>query len=303
MALGGILAKPASKFEAFQNSSTFISYPYLFPCLLSGIISFLCFITTLLILPETWTKKESKIQSDEEYITLLGNASSPRPKKKKRPNFWNTQVILVILENLLMWIGFIMYDEVFPLWAKNPSSEGGIDFSSLDIGIFFAISGVQIVAVQLLLIPYLTNRFSSISLIRVGIVICIPTFVVIPWFTETVPHGKWLVWFVLLVGMMGVVLGCNILSIPLSVVGNNVVDSSNLGKMNGFMQGGIAIGRVLGPTVGSTLFAWSCSNGYNFPFDYHFIYLLFGLLFSVMLIIAFFLSARPDKKRKNSLIN
>lgn len=44
------------------------------------------------------------------------------------------------------------------------------------------------------------------------------------------------------------------------------------GTVNGIGQTLVAICRMLGPTVGSIMFAWSMSNGASWPLDYHFVW-------------------------------
>ncbi|KAK8813068.1 hypothetical protein WA158_002660 [Blastocystis sp. Blastoise] len=38
------------------------------------------------------------------------------------------------------------------------------------------------------------------------------------------------------------------------------------------------LGKFIGPCIGTPLFAWSCSNGLSFPFDYGFTYYLLGII-------------------------
>ena len=51
--LGGFLSHPAKNFSVFQESHLFTTYPYLLPCIISAMISFIGFVIGFFYLPET----------------------------------------------------------------------------------------------------------------------------------------------------------------------------------------------------------------------------------------------------------
>ena len=57
-----------------------------------------------------------------------------------------------------------------------------------------------------------------------------------------------------------------------NVLINNGAFSDFRGKVNGLGQVLAAVGRFIGPTMGSTIFAWSISEDRPFPLNYGFTY-------------------------------
>jgi hypothetical protein len=74
----------------------------------------------------------------------------------------------------------ISFDESFALWSKNPPSEGGLNFKPLEIGIFFAVSALEIIFVQRIIYPWLVKRVSHLNHLRLGILLNIIFVVITP---------------------------------------------------------------------------------------------------------------------------
>lgn len=70
--------------------------------------------------------------------------------------------------------------------------------------------------------------------------------------------------------------------INVALATNNALDSSQRGTVNGLSMMLGSLTRAAGPTVTSTIFAWSIQHRHPFPFDQH---LVFGLLALCMVVV------------------
>jgi hypothetical protein len=171
----------------------------------------------------------------------------PQLAKQKKPSWRQIitkDVIFVIICNMLLWIDFMAHDEVFALWAKNPPSEGGVGFNSVAIGIFWIVSGVHVLIVQLIVYPFLAKNLTHLNLERVGNVFCIITIAATPFYSKATEIHEALVWFVLILGLFFLVIGGQSTLNSIGVLGNNAVTKNEMGVFNGFMQAGVSIGNA-----------------------------------------------------------
>jgi hypothetical protein len=99
-----------------------------------------------------------------------------------------------------MW-GF-RYDEVLSLWARMPSTQGGLSFSTSDLGLVFSIGGLSLFIYQLFLYAPIERALGPLRAFRWGLYVSVPVFLVLPhasmiadsdaW--RTVPWRGWSIW-------------------------------------------------------------------------------------------------------------
>lgn len=96
-------------------------------------------------------------------------------------------------------------------------------------------------------------------------------------------------WTIVLIATMCCIFSRLINFTTSNVLINNSAFSDFRGKVNGLGQVLAAVGRFVGPSMGSTLFAWSISGDHPFPFNYGFTYYisLFRVPCSVMRMVRF----------------
>lgn len=156
--IGGFSAQPASKYESFKDISLFIKFPYLFPCLLFGFYQLFGFVLGYFYLTESPTiLKEREIiakkQSDYRMEKNLMNNRDDQVKEEinNEPKFkklsfrmWMKETVSILKDRNvviasviygIIGICYVMFDEIFAIWARSPINLGGIDFSTDDIGI------------------------------------------------------------------------------------------------------------------------------------------------------------------------
>lgn len=89
-------------------------------------------------------------------------------------------------------------------------------------------------------------------------------------FANTMP--VWFQWTIVLIATMCCIFSRLINFTTSNVLINNSAFSDFRGKVNGLGQVLAAVGRFIGPSMGSTLFAWSITGDHPFPFNYGFTY-------------------------------
>ncbi|KAJ7521466.1 hypothetical protein O6H91_19G056000 [Diphasiastrum complanatum] len=164
-ALGGYLSQPAKKYPNIFKSTLFDRFPYLLPCLCITIFAILALAITF-DLPETLHNHEpshegcfndngSKVKSQNGDATASAAESglataedpkmpSPKYEAPKTKSLWKNQALLGSTAVYCIWsMHDIAYTEIFSLWALSPTSLGGLNFRSSDVGNVFAISGIN----------------------------------------------------------------------------------------------------------------------------------------------------------------
>lgn len=194
-------------------------------------------------------------------------------------------------------LAFLGFQEVFPFWCKAVPESGGLGIrDESTIGAIQASGGLSVMVFQLLLVPWANNTLGILQVMRISVVLCIPVFFTIPFFSTV--QGFWL--YAGLVGLyvlFAAIQACLITSIGIAI--NNSVPSFILGTANGVAQSAVSLFRFIGPVTYGGLFGWSVGNGLSFPFNFHFVFNLTVLL-SVLVLILLFLLQPVVNTRKPS---
>ncbi|XP_065838334.1 uncharacterized protein [Oscarella lobularis] len=94
-------------------------------------------------------------------------------------------------------------------------------------------------------------------------------------------HVRIEIWIAVTVFAALLYLGRSVGFTSINVLVCNSAKRSIRGSVTGLNQSAASIARMIGPSLGSYLFAWSESNGYGYPLNYHFV---FGFTSSVCVI-------------------
>ncbi|XP_064400477.1 uncharacterized protein LOC135346696 [Halichondria panicea] len=214
---------------------------------------------------------------------------------------WDRNVSLSLLMYCTFSFALIGWNEVFPVWAKTSPHLGGLGFSLREIGLALTIDGVVFLPFSLFLYPLLEKKFGSINACYGALIVLIPFTMLIPNIHYLSPW-RGLLWFVLCLTLIinqiciGVAVSCSILFI------NNSVTFDKLGTINGLATSLTSFGRSLAPVVAGGMFSLSLSatmNGYGYPIDYRFVFLMFGLTY---LLCVLFVACLPVSINKQKII-
>ncbi|KAG2674129.1 hypothetical protein I3760_13G120600 [Carya illinoinensis] len=146
------------------------------------------------------------------------------------------------------------YTEIFSLWAVSNKKYGGLGFSSQDVGIVLAISGLGLLLFQLLLYPPMERVLGPIMVTRLSAVISLPLLSIYPYIA-------------MLSGLaLHLVINCasilrNALSVSLVtglfILQNNAVPQNQRGAANGISMTAMSVFKAFGPAGGGALFSWA----------------------------------------------
>eukprot|EP01114_Cavostelium_apophysatum_P013216 TRINITY_DN3146_c0_g1_i2.p1 TRINITY_DN3146_c0_g1~~TRINITY_DN3146_c0_g1_i2.p1 ORF type:complete len:363 (+),score=64.00 TRINITY_DN3146_c0_g1_i2:84-1172(+) len=154
--LGGVLARPAVQFPSvFSADGLFGTFPYLLPCIVSASINAIGLITGFFFLFDVPKEERFKVKVVEEVELLESQTEEPEladtPQQTSTAlqkvkgffgKYMDRDISLTIglyTSVSFIWLGV---DEVFGIWALRAPKEGGVAFSTFDIGITHAASSV-----------------------------------------------------------------------------------------------------------------------------------------------------------------
>jgi hypothetical protein len=170
--------------------------------------------------------------------------------------------------------------EIFPLWVVTTVKDGGFGFDSSRIGIAVGISGIAIVSGNILLYPCLVERLGVVRTYRFSTYLVAVAAILMP-SVSLIQNGAG-----------GEKLACGVLVLLLCFYNsaaqwvltcvftfiNNSCYSHQRGTVNGIGQTFAALGRMLGPYLGASLFAWTEVSQLRWPFNYSLTWYLVGTL-------------------------
>ena len=79
----------------------------------------------------------------------------------------------------------------------------------------------------------------------------------------------------------------------------NNASAKNVGAVNGLLTSCMALVRAVGPAIGGTVLSWSQGNGLPWPFDYHFVFNVMGVLLLGLVFMAYVLPANADIREED----
>jgi hypothetical protein len=167
-----------------------------------------------------------------------------------------------------------MADEVWPLWALTPVSEGGLAFSTDQIGAINAWSGVIQLLFNLAVYPILAKHLGLVKTFLVGLVASILVFPSYP-FIRYVPlpvkgdiGSSVLFWTVLgFLAMWRCTATQSCFSSIMTIISNSIYPE-HMGAANGMGQSMVAFTRMLAPFSSAAVLALSLSPQTVWPFNY-----------------------------------
>ncbi|KAI9245057.1 major facilitator superfamily domain-containing protein [Sporodiniella umbellata] len=291
--LGGFLSHPVQSYPQIFGHLGFITdflneYPYFLPCFISAFICLLGLIFGFFFLEETHPAYAQQTIKDEEenllaqsdnnpdYSTFKTSArnnatqKSPTPTVKYQPPTLKESITPTVLAICIAY-GFFAFqavymDELFPLYTASTRENGGLGFSSNEIGTALAYSGMVTLVSQLVVLPTLTKKLGLLRLFQLALFILvflyssqgiIRTLYSIPNFDGQLDTKLW-VWVGLLISQTIKTLCHTICFTCCTILINNAAPRmDSLGAVNGFSQCCASATRALGPAICGSL--WSAA--------------------------------------------
>ena len=294
---GGLLARPALQYPRFFSGQFYREYPYFLPNAFGALFTLISFFVSYKYLPET-----------PVFLALKRKMKAKRKRTRKskfslREIFKRDQVFLLVWVYFLIGSAFFITDELFPLWASKPISEGGLSFTTKVVGIALSLGGLSRIVSQ---IPFvkLSKVYGYISLIRYGLIVCtllsllpfINTFY--SWKSANPRTIESLVWFSIAIYFILRGLVGSLVFSSLYVINNNVVENKILGRVTGITMAAGSLSISIAPALATIIFAWSSNNGKEIPLDQTLIFWINGILFLIAAKLSFSFKKSLDKPKE-----
>ncbi|KAI0332370.1 MFS general substrate transporter [Cubamyces sp. BRFM 1775] len=287
--IGGTLAEPAKKWPNLFSDPVWTSYPYLLPCLVSAAISIGATLLTIFVLEETLPSKRRPKQkqllepeedplivsvSDATIIDIVPNVADLKPLSVRELLSIPVLRAVFTASGALGFAG-ASFNDTFVLMAYTPIHQGGLAFSPAQIGRALAVMGAVSIPLKLCM-PTLLRRFGTLAVFDFSMLAWIVTFAFMPLASLVARHattstiaravedttrdtsvGEWtMVGFVLFLSR----LGCLAFSIIMILTRDHTPGSASLGTANGLSELAQSLAMAVGPTIASSLFAFSASK-------------------------------------------
>ena len=270
--IGGLLSDPATSIGGIFDTSFWLKYPYLLPCIFSSILSLISLFLAIVWLPESLSNKSRNSRLDsplKEIRNIFDNLISVL----KFP-----QISTLILSNFLFMFGFSMMHGTFILFTAMEIENGGLGFSEMQNGWIFAFIGVIGVIIQGGLIGKLTDRYSMKNLMLFGTLLCGLGITSLPYVPSSAS------WFVFL-SSAALATGNALFSPTQSSLLTFATNDSGyeLGAVMGAQEGYSALARIIGPLLAA--YIWSETVEGIGLWTYHTCFRVAGLIFIVALIL------------------
>jgi MFS family permease len=334
--LGGILSRPAIQYpKIFSQNGLFGKFPYLLPCLVSVFVNLIGLITGFFFLKDTKKIKYEELEmqkindnkennfNNDEYNDdnndnffnadeIIDNSSmkfiekKDHQKYKTNDSMWkilksmNKYVIITIF--LYTSISFIIlcFDEVFGIWALRKPNEGGINFSTFQIGISHAFSSICMLILQLFIFVPLERKLGLKKIFILSMIVWIPSLSMMPFSNSLYYISPYLMWTFLLICIgLKSSMGTTAMAV-INLMINNAAGQKAIGSVNGLASSMAAFSRLIAPTFGGTIFAWSANSDLYFPLDFHFLFILLSMISLMNLFIALKLPESINKRNQHN---
>uniref|UniRef100_A0A7S3HCF8 Major facilitator superfamily (MFS) profile domain-containing protein n=1 Tax=Spumella elongata TaxID=89044 RepID=A0A7S3HCF8_9STRA len=260
-------------------------------------------------------KVYSPLMAEEEHSSASRESLLPRVRYSNGAEFFESmdssqkslatnlaylmrQKQIVVSTTLYGFSSFVVVigNEIFTLWVVTSRADGGLSYNTQQIGVAVMICGVIGTLLQLTLFPYASDRLGTLGVHRYGglmfaanslFIPCIPYISSNPTITMII--------VVLALTMQSVAATWYLISTFVLI--SNSCYSHQLATVNGIGQTCASLGRLSGPYLGSVLFAWSETNGMEWPFNQYLVYYLLALL-CVLIYQYSFLLPKSIQRRK-----
>ncbi|KAB5519231.1 hypothetical protein DKX38_023550 [Salix brachista] len=181
-------------------------------------------------------------------------ATAFEPNSSQKSLLKNWPLISSIIAYCVFQLHDMAYAEIFSLWAVSPRKNGGLSFSTADVGEVLALSGFGLLLFQLFIYPLVERKFGPVMVSRIGAVLTILLLSSYPFISLL--RGLTLM---LLINCASILK--NVLSVAITtglfLLQNRSVTQQQRGAANGISMSAMSLFKAIGPAAGGSLFSWA----------------------------------------------
>jgi len=181
---------------------------------------------------------------------------------------------------------FAFLDDIYPLYCRAVYAQGGLEFTTNDIGITLSFLGGVSIVYNLFVYPRVSRRVGLMRLYRVSLVIAAPMCLLYPTINVLgARFGRPAIWPLLMANLIvrGIV-GLQMFTTVMVYV-NNSVPRERMGFANGIGQSFAAGVRAFGPTLAGGI--WSALAPATFPGHQFIIYVVACVMLGAQYLLSF----------------
>ncbi len=239
--------------------------------------------------------KQRAGEMQRRTATAKGGAGASKPLPPLLPHdasfrdILRDRAVLIAVANYgVLAFCQILFDELLPVFAKTAKGDGGLGWTSGDVGSLQVVQGAVQIVVNLFILPRLVAAFGLFLCFRNSVAPLIPILLVFPAAGRLSDRPDAL-WPVMALGV-AFKAGCMapaFTSIMLLI--NNSSRGRALGSINGFAQSVASLVRAIGPTLGGALFDASIGPKFDFLGSYrlHAVYAIMSILAAITFALSF----------------
>jgi hypothetical protein len=127
-----------------------------------------------------WRQNSSSAPQMTDKLSPLPNDLNEVQQDQKKPLLSRKPFIGGLVLYCIWSLHDMAYIEVFSLWCVSPKANGGLGFTTADVGEILGLSGFVVLIFQLLIFPYLSNFLGPIMATRIPTVFSVPLVVAYP---------------------------------------------------------------------------------------------------------------------------
>ncbi|XP_065841411.1 uncharacterized protein [Oscarella lobularis] len=190
-------------------------------------------------------------------------------------------------------------EELTILWMATETYRGGTGFTERKIGIVQSVLALVQIPLQIFFFHRLEKKLGGLKTFHLACIGSALISAINPVFSSIERDFFQLPALFISFTLTGFCLGA--LHIMVFLFINNSVPKQHVGAVNGLAISLSSIARMLAPSFGTSLFAWSIDEGatqIGFPLDYHFAFYLFSLVYLASLLLSVNLPNSLQKQKR-----
>ncbi|KAN0059949.1 hypothetical protein ACQY0O_007922 [Thecaphora frezii] len=284
--LGGYLTHPVETFPRVFGGWTFLEeHPFWLPCAVASALNLSAILLGAFCLQETLPVKDRKSVlpaflrrrsagpakadgstdvADADTDVDIEAVALPKPEKPSMRSLITPQVSRVLGTQFCLNLFNACHAAILPLFCYETIPHGGLGWSNVDIGTFLAFNGCVGIVNQILFFPWLERRWGSPIAVYKRVTFFLPfVYACLPVahaMARSHPDNK--VWPAVALASGTLFKSVANMSIVCSVilVNNSAPTRNSLGSLNGVSQMFGCLSRTIGPTLATSLYAFSMSK-------------------------------------------
>ena len=282
-AIGGFLQRPAERWPGVFGDTVFETFPYLLPCVIASVLSAGSLVLAYFKPPESIdveaAEPTERVSWGRQFVDMTRTSVAMLGKPGIGAMIWVATLFI---------LGFTIMHSVFILYTEMDAGSGGLGFSEQDNGRMFAMIGLLGIFTQGALIGPLTRRFGTRRLIPMSILLTGLGLTLIPYTQAS------MAWLQLFFVVTCIAIGNGVFQPSSSTYLTRLArkDGYDLGVVMGAQESLSAFARIFGPLGGGIV--WELTVGRGFPWDYHTVFHVCGLLMVISAVLTLRIPRLPD---------